>query len=131
MSFNMDDLIKAEARSTKDDIREWTGKIGGEEVTLYSSTLSPKDTGAIDKRFPGFMQGANAEAMVAMLIRKCRDAHGKPVFKQHHQEIMVAWGLAKIGDIYGTLFGDSFEEIALDDEGYEARVGNSKATGSN
>lgn len=130
MSFNMDELVAAEARSTSEEIREWTGKIGGEEVTLYASPLSPKDTAMIDRKHPGFMERADAEAMVAMLILKVRDQNRKPVFKQHHKAVMTKWGVSKIADIFGTLWGDSIEEITLDDEEFEERVGNSKTTSS-
>lgn len=122
---DIDSLLDAEISATSGDMTEWTGNLGGSEITLVSSPIRPVDIEIVERRFPKFSTEGGMAGMIAMIVLKARDEHGKQVFKRVHEEKLKRLGTTKIGEIFAALFGDSVEEMNdPDGEKHEARVGN-------
>lgn len=114
--MDIDKLVSDEAKSLKDDVREWTGEIGGQEVTLYSTPMSPYDGKMVSKKYRHFYDTPCPSSMSYLICLKAVDENGKKVFKPTHAPIMERWGLDKIVSISQKLFkGDFEEEITLEE----------------
>lgn len=113
-------LLKAEIASQNEEVREWTGEIGGEEVTLCATPISPFDTRMVTKKFPGFETAPSSAAMVYLICHKATDKDGKKVFnKDKHAPIMQRLPLEFTSQIAQALFADDFDEGDLDLEKLE------------
>lgn len=109
--MDIDALVSNEAKSLNDELREWTGEIGGEKVSLFSTPLSPYDGKRVEKKYPGFYDSPSPAAMAYLICLKAIDGNGAQVFKPtKHAPIMERWGLTKISDIASVLFKGDFEE---------------------
>lgn len=113
--MNISDLLKAEIASQNEDTREWTGKIGGEEVTLYATPISPYDTKVVTGKFPNFEMSPSAAAMCYLICHKATDKDGNKVFnKDKDARYMERLPMEFTSEISQALFGDDFEEGDLD-----------------
>ena len=113
--MDIGELLKAESGSY--DNGEWTGLIGGEEVTLYARPLSPADETRITKKFPNFMQNPGTAGMAYAIALKAVDEEGNRVFSPgKHLTLLNRLKMELIADIFGGLFGDQVEEYNDDGE---------------
>jgi hypothetical protein len=114
-SFNADLALKTEVGSYPD--REWSGEIGTQEVTLYAKPLNPADVKRVRRNYPDFMTQPEPAAMVDMICDKVHDGNGKRVFvKSKHAPIFEQMRIEKVGDIFGALFGQDFDDpISIED----------------
>lgn len=119
--MNIESLLKKEIASY--GLNEWTGEIGGEEVTLYSKPLSPADNARVLKKYPNFNTSMEFAGMVEYIIIKAVDADGNRVFTEKHRPFLSRFNQTKIGEIFNTLFGDQLDEDV--GGGHEDKVGNS------
>lgn len=109
MSHNFTDLLSEEVASY--GTSEWTGALGSATVTLYSTPLSPKTMEAVRRRYADVMTNPSPAAMVEIIILKALDKDGKRVFNTgEHRVPLNNLDVNKIGEIFGGLFGDSFED---------------------
>jgi hypothetical protein len=107
-------LLKAEIGSY--DNNEWTGEIGGTEVTLYARPLTPKDVQMVRKKFPDFMEAPEPAAMVNIICSKALDENDNKAFIIGKDgPLLNNIKVSKIGEIFAGLFGDQFDD--LDDFG--------------
>lgn len=113
-------LLKAEIAKQNEEIREWEGKIGETEMTLYSTPISPYDTKVVGNKFPGFEASPSAASMVYLICHKAKDKDGKNVFnKDKHAPIMERLPMEFTAEIAKALFADDFDEGDLDLENLE------------
>lgn len=111
-------LIEAEVASY--DNTSWTGKLGGEDVTLVSLPLTSSDMVRITKKYPAFMSSPNLEGMVDLIILKARDKNGEKAFDLIDRPVLMRVATSKIGEIFGTLFAEQITEDT--EENHEARI---------
>ena len=101
---------------------EWSGQIGGQEVTLYSKPITPGDISYVTRHQADFVSAPAPAGMAELIIHKAEDEHGNKVFSRgKHLVFLTRMKTNMIGEIFAGLFGDSFATDA-DDE-LEARVG--------
>lgn len=113
-------LLSAEVSKQNEEIREWNGKIGETEITLFSTPISPYDTKMVGKKFPGFETSPSAASMVYLICHKAQDANGKKVFnKDKHSPIMERLPMEFTANIAKALFADDFDEGDLELENLE------------
>lgn len=122
--MDIERILKAEVASYQSS--EWTGVLGGEEITLYARPLSPADVKTIRRKFPEFTTQPEPAAMVEAILLKAKDEHGNTVFKPKHGAILNRCKTDVIGNIFEALFGDQF--TAEDESEFQERVGNSEKT---
>ncbi len=104
---------------------EWAGKLGGQEVTLYSGPLTPSDNHQVLRKYPDFNTSMNMAGMAMYIALKAEDADGKKAFIVGKDlPLLMRMGQNKIGEIFAGLFGDQIEDIDPDNEGHEDRVKN-------
>jgi hypothetical protein len=117
-------LIREEAQTTSNNRNEWSGEIGGTEVTIYAKPLCPADFDYVGKRgYRDFAVSPSMGGMVELIARKAETESGTKCFKPNSDvAVMKRWGNEKIGSIFAALFGDDLEPET--EEQYEARVGN-------
>ncbi len=115
-------LLKNEVSSYKSN--QWTGLLGGQEVTLYAKPMSPADNARVLKKYPNFNNSMEFSGMVEYIIIKATDADGNRVFSEKERPLLMRFDQTKIGEIFNALFGDQLDD---DDEkrGQEDKVGNS------
>jgi len=100
---------------------QWTGQIGGEEVTLYSKPITPKDISLVTRYQSDFVSSPSPAGMVELIIHKAEDENGSKVFSRgKHLVFLQRMRTNLIGEIFTGLFGDSFEVDA--DEELDDRV---------
>lgn len=122
MATDWEKLIESEAGSY--GLAEWTGTLGGQEVTLYSKPVTSADITRIQKKgYPDFPNVITPSAMVEMICLKATDAAGQKPLRnvkiiKRMQELLRP---AKISEIASALFEDALE-IDETDEEFEARV---------
>lgn len=114
------------AEVTGYDNTEWTGRLGGEEVTLFAKPATSADMERISNRHPGFLTQPSMGGMIDMIILKATDSDGESAFDKGDRIFLMRMSTDKIGEIFRTLFGKQF--IEDDDEAFEDRVGNSNGT---
>lgn len=117
-------LIQQEVQSQNEDRGEWSGSLGGQDVTIYAKPLCTADHDYVAKRgHRDFLVNPSLAGMVEMLARKAEDESGKKIFKPAKDvPVLKRLGQDKISDIFGSLFGDQMEPES--DEEFEERVGN-------
>lgn len=116
-------LIREEAKSSKRT--EWSGVLGGENVTLYAKQLTPADNEIVLRKYPDFNTSMNMAGMAMYIAVKAEDESGKKVFSVNRDlPVLKTLGQDKIGEIFSGLFRDQVEAIDSDADGHEDRVGN-------
>jgi len=118
---DIESLLKAELASY--GTSQWTGEIGGQEITLYAKPLSPADNSRVLRKFPNFNTTMEFGGMVEYIILKATDADGKRVFNESHRVLLSRMSSDKVAEIFNGLFGDQLEDDS--DEGGDDKVGNS------
>lgn len=115
-------LVAEEARSYDDT--EWSGKIGGEDITLFAKPLTGSDFEYAAKRTknPGFANSPTLDGMVELIIRKAKADDGNRAFDLGDKTVMMAWNVELTGEIFRGLFGDAL--VAETDEDFEDRIKN-------
>ncbi len=126
--MNIDELLQAEVAQANADLREWSGELGGQDVTIYSKPLCPRDFDYLKKKgHPDFTISPSVSGMVEMIAYKAQDENGAKMFKPNkHVPLLLRVSTKKIGEVFSGLFGDDME--SEDDEAFEERVGNSEKT---
>lgn len=95
----------------KDEISDqvsasWSGKIGGQSVTLYSTPVTPADIESVSRRYPDFTTNANVAGLVHLILIKACDDEGNRVFNVGRDgPLLRRFGVGKIQEIAGDLFG--------------------------
>lgn len=107
------DALKAEVGSYDDS--EWQGQLGGHEVTLVTQPINSKDISEISRKHPNFTVAPSPEAMVDLMILKCRDENGTKAFDRGDKPFLMRVKTDKIGEIFGELFGGQLDEYTEDD----------------
>ena len=117
-------LIQQEVQSQHEDRGEWSGSLGGQDVTIYAKPLCAADHEYVAKRgHRDFLVNPTIAGMVEMLARKAEDENGNKIFKPNRDvPVLKRLGQDKIGDIFRSLFGDQVEPETADQ--FEERVGN-------
>lgn len=99
------------------DMREWTGKIGETDVTLYAKPLAPVDVERVLNKYPDFMQAPQPAAMVNLICNKVVTEDGKKAFVLGVDGPLLKQAkIALTTDIFNALFGDDFEEGSFDEK---------------
>lgn len=114
------DAIRAEVSSYVDSV--WTGELGGSQVTLTATPITPKDMTVIRRQHPDFQVNPSLAGMVDLIMMKARDEAGEKAFDLTDKPFMLRVSATKIGEIFGGLFGSQFE--AEDEQGFEDRKKN-------
>lgn len=113
-------LLKAELTKQNAEKRKWSGKIGDEDITLYSTPISPYDNKVVGQKHPGFESSPTASALVYLICHKATDENDKLVFnKARDAKVMERIPLSFTSEIAQALFGDDFDEGDLDIEALE------------
>jgi hypothetical protein len=120
--MNLSELLKSEVGGYTRS--KWEGVLGKEKVTLFALPLSPADTKIILRHHPEFTNRPDPSAMARAIMLKATDEEGKKVFTTSDLPILERLQVAKIGEMFGGLFGDQFEE----NDDVDVLVGNSETT---
>lgn len=119
------DALRKEIKSYES--RKWTGKIGGDEFTLYAKPLSPADVEKVRKKYPEFTTQPEPAAMVNVTCDKAyltEDCTGPKAMSVNIEgKFLKQAKVELIGDIFGALFGEDFD----DDTDFDGKVKNSEA----
>lgn len=110
-------LIKDEIGSYEK--RSWTGSLGGQEVTLYATPLTPLDFDKVLRKFPNFMTQTQPAGMALLIASKVMDEDGTLLLKPGQDVLFRSMDVTVVGDIFGSLFGADLDEDALDVEAIE------------
>lgn len=111
------EALRAEVSSYEDT--SWSGTLGGIQVTLSASPLTPKDMTFIRRQHPDFQMNPSLAGMVDLIILKATDEKGDKAFDVTDKVFLVRTSATKIGEIFGGLFGSQFD--AEDEAGFEDR----------
>jgi hypothetical protein len=112
------------AQLLKDEVggyekRSWTGSLGGTEVTLYATPLTPADFDKVLRKFPTFMTQTQPAGMALLIASKVTDEDGNRLLQDGQDILFRRLDVTVVGDIFGSLFGADLDEDALDVEAIE------------
>ena len=127
MSIDFSALLKKEASSTNGDFAgEWEGTLGGQDVTLYATALTPADNAIVLKKYPNFNNAMDLEGMAYYIALKACDEDKKTVFNRvKDMPFLTRLPQNKVAEIFRALFNEQIEDFNGDDGvGHEDRVGN-------
>lgn len=114
------DALKAEISSYAGS--SWTGELGGQQITLTATPITPKDMSVIRRTHPDFQTNPSLPGMLDLIILKARDDSGEAAFDLTDKPFLMRISASKVGEIFGGLFGSQFE--AEDEQGFEDRKKN-------
>lgn len=116
--MDMKAILAAEIESYP--TKTWTGKLGGQDVTLHARPISANDVAKVRKVSPDFPFSFDPVGMAEAIALKATDAEGQLVFDAHTVTILKRLRSGVVSDIFMTLFSDALET----DEDVEENVGN-------
>jgi hypothetical protein len=119
--MDISELLKAEVREAGEERGSWTGKIGGHEITIYASALTPGDMEYVNRKHPGFESQPTQPGFVELICRKAVHEDGSKVFAPGRDKpLLMRMKSEKIASIVSGLFGNDFaDETDLSDEALE------------
>jgi len=90
-------------------VEEWGEN--GEPQTLFFTEVSARDMSKIQKKHPEFINNPTLDAMVELIILKCKTADGENAFDIGDKFILMGEPLNVIAKVFGAIFGSvSVEE---------------------
>ena len=97
----------------------WSGELGGGNITLTATPITPRDMTVIRRQHPDFQVNPSLAGMVDLIIVKANDETGEKAFDLTDKPLLLRVSATKIGEIFGGLFGSQFE--SEDEQGFEER----------
>lgn len=96
--------------------------IGDEQVDIYSLPMTGSDFDWVCRKHKGFMENPTISGIVDLMIRKCTDEAGDPIFDLKDRPHLLRQDINWLNEVRVALFPD--DETDLSDEAVEDEVGN-------
>jgi len=84
------------------DVEQW-GE-GDTPLRLYFTEASARDLEKITRKYKDFLTNPSMSAMVEMIILKCEDEKGEPVFTLEDKPTLLGEPIGVIAEVFGGVF---------------------------
>ncbi len=83
---------------------------GDSPCVLYFTPVSARDIDQVSRKHPTLLRDTTLPGMVDMIIRKCEDESGDPVFTLEDKPILMGEQVTTLTSIFSAIFDSGAED---------------------